>query len=196
MEPQAIGTAIKKHALQNAILYKGKADPNAVVSKLIGEHPELKQQARELSGLAESIIADVNAMTLDEQGQLLQQIAPEEQHKAVKAQHKKAYLPELPHHERVVMRFAPNPNGPATLGSARGIVVNSEYAKRYEGSFILRFDDTDPQTKRPMLEAYDWYLEDCKWLEATPDVVVKASDRMETYYHYAEKLIEQGAAYV
>jgi glutamyl-tRNA synthetase len=196
VEPQAIGTAIKKHALQNAILYKGKADPNAVVSKLIGEHPELKQQARELSGLAESIIADVNAMTLDEQGQLLQQIAPEEQHKAVKAQHKKAYLPELPHHERVVMRFAPNPNGPATLGSARGIVVNSEYAKRYEGSFILRFDDTDPQTKRPMLEAYDWYLEDCKWLEATPDVVVKASDRMETYYHYAEKLIAQGAAYV
>jgi glutamyl-tRNA synthetase len=74
--------------------------------------------------------------------------------------------------------------------------VNSEYAKRYGGSFILRFDDTDPQTKRPMLEAYDWYLEDCKWLGTTPDVVVNASDRMEIYYHYAEELIAQGAAYV
>jgi len=44
VEPQVLGTAIKKHALQNAILHKGKADPNAVVSKLIGEHPELVKQ--------------------------------------------------------------------------------------------------------------------------------------------------------
>ena len=196
MEPQVLGTAIKKRALHNAIAHKGKADPNAVVSKLIGEHPELKQQAREMSNLAESIVADVNAMTLDEQRQLLQQIAPDLQRKAAKAQHKKMYLPELPHHEHVAMRFAPNPNGPATLGSARGIVVNSEYAKKYGGSFILRFDDTDPQTKPPMLEAYDWYLEDCNWLQAAPDVIVKASDRMEIYYHYAEKLIALGAAYV
>ena len=46
------------------------------------------------------------------------------------------------------MRFAPNPNGPPTLGSARGIVINSEYVQKYNGTFILRFDDTDPQTKR------------------------------------------------
>ena len=157
MEPQVLSTAIKKQALHNAILHKGKAAPNAVVSKLIGEHPELKLEARQISGLAAGIIADVNAMTLGEQRQLLQQMAPDLQRKPVKAQHKKMYLPELPHHERVAVRFAPNPNGPATLGSARGIVVNSEYAKRYGGSFILRFDDTDPQTKRPMLEAYDWY---------------------------------------
>ena len=196
MEAQVLSTAIKKQALHNAILHKSKAEPSVVVSKLIGAHPELKRQAREISGLAESIVADVNAMTLDEQKQLLQQIAPDLQRKAAKAPHKKMYLPELPHHERVAMRFAPNPNGPATLGSARGIVVNSEYAKMYRGCFILRFDDTDPQTKPPMLEAYDWYLEDCKWLEATPDVVVNASDRMETYYHYAEKLIAHGAAYV
>jgi glutamyl-tRNA synthetase len=196
VEPHVLSTAIKKHALHNAILHKGKADVGAVVSKLIGEHRELKRQAREMSGLAESIIADVNAMTLDEQMQLLEQIAPDLQRKAVKVEHKEVYLPVLPHHERVAMRFAPNPNGPATLGSARGIVVNSEYATRYGGSFILRFDDTDPQTKRPMLEAYDWYLEDCEWLGATPNTVVNASDRMETYYHYAEKLIAKGAAYV
>nr|MCR5852168.1 glutamate--tRNA ligase family protein [Methanophagales archaeon] len=62
------------------------------------------------------------------------------------------------------MRFAPNPNGAATLGSARGIVTNAEYARIYEGKFILRFDDTDPALKRPLPEAYDWYLEDCEWL--------------------------------
>ena len=94
------------------------------------------------------------------------------------------------------MRFAPNPNGAATLGSARGIVINSEYAKMYKGKFILRFDDTDPLLKRPMLEAYEWYIEDCEWLDATPDEVIVASERMDLYYRYGKELIERGLAYV
>ena len=196
MDPQVLSTEIKKRALQNAIRHGGKAERRAVISKLIGDYRELKKQASEISGSTENIVAEVNALTLDEQRELLEEIAPELQHPEPKQQGKKTYLPELPHHDRVIMRFAPNPNGPATLGSARGIVVNSEYSKRYGGSFILRFDDTDPQTKRPMLEAYAWYLEDCEWLGATPNIVVNASDRMEVYYQYAEKLIAQGAAYV
>ena len=196
MDPQVLSTEIKKRALQNAIRHGGKAERRAVISKLIGDYRELREQASEISGSMENIVAEVNALTLDKQRELLEEIAPELQHPEAKQQGKKTYLPELPHHERVIMRFAPNPNGPATLGSARGIVVNSEYSRRYGGSFILRFDDTDPQTKRPMLEAYAWYLEDCEWLGATPNVVVNASDRMEVYYQYAEKLIAQGAAYV
>ena len=97
---------------------------------------------------------------------------------------------------KVVMRFAPNPNGPATLGSARGMVVNSEYVKMYKGKFILRFDDTDPDIKRPMLEAYEWYLDDFRWLGVVPDQVIYASDHFPLYYDYARKLIEMGKAYV
>jgi glutamyl-tRNA synthetase len=196
VDPQVLSTEIKKRALQNAIRHGGKAERRAVISKLLGDYRELREQASEISDSTENIVAEVNALTLDKQRELLEEIAPELQHPETKQQEKKTYLPELPHHERVVMRFAPNPNGPATLGSARGIVVNSEYSRRYGGSFILRFDDTDPQTKRPMLEAYAWYLEDCEWLGATPNIVVNASDRMEVYYRYAEKLIAQGAAYV
>lgn len=98
--------------------------------------------------------------------------------------------------ENVVMRFAPNPNGPPTIGSARGIVINSELAGKYNGKFILRFDDTDPKTKKPMLEAYDWYIEDCEWLGAKPDEVYIASERISNYYPYAEELIKSGKAYV
>ena len=94
------------------------------------------------------------------------------------------------------MRFAPNPNGPATLGSARGIIINSELAKRYDGKFILRFDDTDPKTKRPLMEAYRWYIDDCKWLNAYPDEIYYASDRISIYYEYAEKLIKNCNAYI
>jgi glutamyl-tRNA synthetase len=96
----------------------------------------------------------------------------------------------------VVMRFAPNPNGPPTLGSARGIIVNSEYVKKYGGKFIIRFDDTDPVKKRPMPEAYGWYLEDCEWLGAHPDQVIVASERVSHYYPIAEELIRRGGAYV
>jgi glutamyl-tRNA synthetase len=47
-----------------------------------------------------------------------------------------------------------------------------------------------------MLEAYDWYVDDCKWLGADPDEIVIASDRIPVYYDHARKLIEMGHAYV
>ena len=133
MDPEALSTAIKKRALQNAIRHGGKAERGTVVSKLIGDHPELREQAAEISGSTEKIIAEINALTLDEQRGIFEDIAPELQQSKVKLHGEKIYLPELAHHERVIMRFAPNPNWPATLGSARGIVVNSEYAKIYSG---------------------------------------------------------------
>jgi glutamyl-tRNA synthetase len=77
MNPDALSTAIKKQALQNAIRHGGKAERGAVVSKLIGDHPELRQQAAEASGSTEKIIAEINAPTLDEQGGIFEDIASE-----------------------------------------------------------------------------------------------------------------------
>jgi len=141
-------------------------------------------------------------LSKEERVEKLNKIAPElVTELTVKAKEKgkrELGLPELPlaEGEKVVMRFAPNPNGAATLGSTRGIIVNSEYVKMHDGKFILRFDDTDPVLKRPLLEAYDWYLEDCAWLDAEPDEVVVASERMDLYYKYAEELLKKGVAYV
>jgi glutamyl-tRNA synthetase len=106
MGPEALNTAIKKRALQNAIRHGGKAERGAVVSKLIGDHPELRQQAAEVSGSAEKIIAEINALTLDEQRGIFEDIAPELQQSTLKQHGEKIYLPELPHHERVIMRFS------------------------------------------------------------------------------------------
>jgi glutamyl-tRNA synthetase len=103
-------------------------------------------------------------------------------------------LPDRP--GNVVMRFAPNPNGPLTIGHARGVVVNNHLARKYDGRFILRYDDTDPKTKKPLLEAYDWILEDCAWLNARPDEVVVASENIDEYYRHGVELIKAGGAYV
>jgi len=187
---------IEKYALQNAVKYNAAPQVGAVMGKVMGEHPDLRPRAKEVAPVVASVLKEVAKMSREEWQSRLEEIAP---HLLAELSEKKEPVRGLPPLKGadggVVMRFAPNPNGPPTLGSARGIIINSEYVKRYGGKFILRFDDTDPVNKRPMLEAYDWYLEDCKWLDAVPDEVVVASDRLPKYYEIAEDLIRKGAAY-
>ncbi|MDI6888259.1 MAG: glutamate--tRNA ligase [Methanocellales archaeon] len=191
-----IKRVIRKYALQNAIKYDSAPRKDAVMSKLMGLHPELRSKIEEITLLVEEVLADVAAMSPEQRKAELQRTAPELIEELYEKREKERRLPELDVTDGVVMRIAPNPNGPPTLGTARGIIINHEYAKTYNGKFILRFDDTDPKIKRPMLEAYMWYEEDCEWLGAKPDEIVIASDRIDRYYEYAEKLIKMGKAYV
>jgi glutamyl-tRNA synthetase len=108
-------------------------------------------------------------------------------------------LPPLPNVEKyaqVVTRFSPNPDCVLHLGSARAIVLCYEYARMYKGRFLLRFEDTDPKLKRPVLELYDSVREDLAWLGCKPDEEFIQSDRISIYYDYAEKLLTNGNAYV
>jgi glutamyl-tRNA synthetase len=182
---------IMKHVAINAAKF-GKPDEKAVIGKVLAENPELKLRIREIIPLIRECIREFEALGEEERKQLVSRFSVEK-----KVEEKERSLPPLPKAEvgKVVMRFAPNPNGPPTLGSARGIIINGEYCKIYRGKYILRFDDTDPKTKRPMLEAYDWYLEDFEWLGYRPDEVIYASKRISLYYDYARKLIELGGAY-
>ncbi|MEM1578178.1 MAG: glutamate--tRNA ligase [Archaeoglobaceae archaeon] len=182
---------VMKHIAINAAKY-GKPDEKAVIGKVIAEKPELKHQIGELVQLVRECIKEFESLSEDEKNELISQFSFER--REVEKEHT---LPPLPKAKRgeVIMRFAPNPNGPPTLGSARGIVINGEYCKIYNGKYIIRFDDTDPKTKRPMIEAYEWYLEDIEWLGYKPDEVIYASKRIPIYYDYAKKLIELGKAY-
>jgi glutamyl-tRNA synthetase len=189
---------IEKYALQNAVKYGQAPQVGAVMGRVMGECPHLRSKARDITPIIQDILTEVSRGTPEQWQAHLQSLAPEliEELSVKKEPDKGLKALDVEEGQPVVMRFAPNPNGPPTLGSTRGIVVNSEYVKKYGGKFIIRFDDTDPQTKRPMLEAYDWYVDDCKWLGADPDEVVIASDRIPVYYDHARKLIEMGHAYV
>ncbi|MCD4808142.1 MAG: glutamate--tRNA ligase [Methanococcoides sp.] len=189
---------IEKFALQNAVKYGKAPQLGAVMGKVMGSCPHLRPLSKEVGPVIQHVLDEVMKEGPEEWQARLEVIAPEliEELNTKKEPDKGLKPLDVKEGESVVMRFAPNPNGPPTLGSTRGIVVNSEYVKRYGGKFIIRFDDTDPQTKRPMLEAYDWYLEDCEWLDAKPDEVVIASDNMEVYYEYARQLLGMGHAYV
>ena len=194
---EEIRELIEKYALQNAVKYNAAPKAGAVMGKLMGEHPALRSRAKEVSPLVAEVLAVVEKTGPEEWQKRLEAIAPELLAELSEKKEPDKGLPALEGAEGgVVMRFAPNPNGPPTLGSARGIIVNSEYVKKYGGKFIIRFDDTDPVKKRPMPEAYGWYLEDCAWLGARPDLVITASERVEQYYPIAEELIRRGGAYV
>jgi glutamyl-tRNA synthetase len=66
----------------------------------------------------------------------------------------------------------------------------------YKGKFILRFEDTDPKVKRPVLEFYDRIRDDLAWLGCKADEEYIQSDRLPIYYKYAEQLLRDGNAYV
>ena len=195
METEEIRLLIKKYALQNAVKYNKLPQAGAVMGKVMAT-AELRPQAKEITPLVEETLSEINKMPPDAWEIELEKLAPELIAELKEKKEPDKGLPPLDINGALVMRFAPNPNGPPTIGSARGIVVNSEYTKKYRGRLIIRFDDTDPATKRPMLEAYDWYLDDCEWLGAKPDEVVIASDRIPKYYEVAEELIKKGGAYV
>ncbi len=180
----------RKYALRNAVDYGGECDPGAVIGKVMSE--DIDADPSEVQEVAAEVAAEVNELTGGEQRQALEHYEFEEEDE------ERDPIPGLPGAEDgdVVVRFAPNPNGPPTLGSSRGMVINGEFRDRYEGTLVLRFDDTDPRTKRPLEDAYQWYQEDFEWLGYEPDRIVYSSRQFQKYYRHARELIEQGNAYV
>jgi glutamyl-tRNA synthetase len=188
---------IRKIALLNAVKHSGKAQTGPVVGKILGEKPEYRDKAKELSTLTNTIIREVNRLSLDKQKNIITEEWPESLAKE-KTQEER-HLPPLPNvdkYEKIVTRFSPNPDCVLHLGSARAIVLCHDYAKMYKGKFILRFEDTDPKTKRPVLAFYDQIREDLTWLGCKPDESYIQSDRIPIYYEHAERLIKDGNAYV
>lgn len=96
---------------------------------------------------------------------------------------------------RVHTRFPPEPNGYLHIGHAKAICLNYGLAKKYNGKFNLRFDDTNPSKEEQ--EYVDSIIEDVKWLGADfEDRIFFASDYFEQMYQWAVELIKKGKAYV
>ncbi|KAL4993934.1 hypothetical protein BDV10DRAFT_177781 [Aspergillus recurvatus] len=111
---------------------------------------------------------------------------------------KKSKLPSMP----ARTRFAPSPTGYLHLGSLRTALYNYLLAKRTNGKFILRIEDTDQ--KRTIPDAEQRLYDDLQWagLQWDEGPIVggdygpyRQSERTEIHQKYAEKLIQRGHAY-
>ena len=98
-------------------------------------------------------------------------------------------------YDTVCTRFPPEPNGYLHIGHAKSIILNHGLAKKYNGTFHMRFDDTNPTKEKE--EFVDSIKADIEWLGADwDDCVYFASDYFEKMYEAAVKLIRDGKAYV
>jgi glutamyl-tRNA synthetase len=186
-------------ALYNALKHDSDAQVGAIMGPMMGDNPEFREFGDEIPGLIAPVVEEINGMDQDERRARLAELAPDRiDELEAEAEADEWTLPDLPaadDYEAVRMRVAPNPNGPWHIGHARMAAVVGTYADRYDGSFLCRFDDTDPETKRPDLDAYDEIIDAIEYLGFEPDEVIRASDRLETYYDYARDLIDKGGAY-
>lgn len=104
--------------------------------------------------------------------------------------------------KEVRVRFAPSPTGGLHLGGVRTALFNYLFAKKHNGTFILRIEDTD-QTR--FVAGAEEYIVDClNWCGITPDESpqqpgafgpYRQSERKPSYKQYAEQLIASGYAY-
>ena len=102
----------------------------------------------------------------------------------------------------VRVRFAPSPTGPLHIGGVRTALYNYLFARKHNGTFIIRIEDTDQS--RFVSGAEEYINETFKWLGIVPDESVekggphapyRQSERKELYLNYVRRLVDEGKAY-
>ncbi|MFA6036114.1 MAG: glutamate--tRNA ligase, partial [Candidatus Micrarchaeia archaeon] len=95
---------------------------------------------------------------------------------------------------KVVTRFPPEPSGYPHIGHAKAALLDYEAARVYDGKFLLRFDDTNPEKESQAFA--DAIKEGLAWLGVKWDAETYVSDSIPKLYAYAEKMLEAGDLYV
>ena len=95
---------------------------------------------------------------------------------------------------KIVTRFAPSPTGYLHIGGVRTALFNYIFAKKNNGTFLVRIEDTDKERSKD--EYIDAIMDGLDWIKLNPDKKpIKQSDRFEVYQQEADRLIEEGKAY-
>ncbi|MHA1624377.1 MAG: glutamate--tRNA ligase [Promethearchaeota archaeon] len=207
MEEDKLKQLIWKLTLNNAVKFGGTPNKKAIMGKIMRDRKDLRSQASTIAPLLEEVMEALKQLNIDEQREKLLELDPNALKKKESNKEKKI-LPELPKvdsYEKIVMRLAPYPSGALHIGNARMVILNDEYVRRYQGELILFFDDTigssksqrsSPRAKYVLPESYGLIEEGLKWLGVNYSKIYYKSDRLEIFYEYCKKLIEDGIAYV
>jgi glutamyl-tRNA synthetase len=103
---------------------------------------------------------------------------------------------------KVRVRFAPAPTGLLHIGNARTALFNFLFAKRHQGIFVLRIEDTD--VERSTDASMDRIMEDLRWLGISweegpdrggPSGPYRQTQRLSTYREFADRLLQEGKSY-
>ncbi len=191
--PEQARASVEKNALINAIRHSGKAEAGAVISRVIGEFPELKMSARLVAAAASKAVNKVNSMSLQEQEALLSERYPGSLVEQKSSE--REGLPTLPNAEKgaVVLRLPPEPSGYMHIGHAMAGMINYIYRETYSGKLWLRFEDTNPKKVQNVF--YESFRRGYRWLGIDWDEEKSVSSDIEIIYGHGRRLLEMGEAY-
>ncbi|MFT4310237.1 MAG: glutamate--tRNA ligase [Candidatus Woesearchaeota archaeon] len=178
--------------LENAVKFNGTPNQKAVLGKLLGIDPSLKQDVPALQATIAKLTEQIQTWSVEQQQQHLATLGAH--YTEQKKEKREGLVPLQGDTSKVIMRFAPSPSGPMHIGHALTGGLTALYCKQYKGTFILRIEDTNSDNID--VQAYDMLPQEAQWLFGKVDEVWIQSDRLSIYYKYLEQLIEQGDAYV
>ncbi|WP_090399327.1 glutamate--tRNA ligase [Natribacillus halophilus] len=104
--------------------------------------------------------------------------------------------------QNIRVRFAPSPTGHLHIGGARQALFNYLFARRHNGAFIVRIEDTDQA--RNVEDATDKLMQSLKWLgldwdesieNGGPHAPYQSSERLDIYQTYIDRLLKEKKAY-
>ena len=180
---------IRKHALKNAFDY-GKANPGAVVGKVIAEFPDATADMKATMKKINDVISEISHLSKSDIEKQLSNFEFAEKPK----EEKKGFDVPNAVQGHVVTRFPPEPSGYPHIGHAKAACIDYEIAKQYGGRMILRFDDTNPEKESQ--EYVEALKEGLKWLGIEWAQESYTSDNLPKIYEAAEKLIQMEKAYI
>ncbi len=186
--------AIRMHALKNAVDYKGKANPKAIMGKILVEFPEWKSKVQELVKKIEPIVEEVNKLDTENQRVQLESGAPAMLEKKEKKERNIFEFLGIKEGQKIVTAFPPGPEKYPHIGHAKAALLNYLFAQKYDGDFLLRFEDTNPHLVKSIF--YEIIPEDLAWLGIKWKELIYASDHMHRFYELCEKAIRDMNAYV
>ncbi|MFX0115167.1 MAG: glutamate--tRNA ligase [Candidatus Hodarchaeota archaeon] len=196
LEASELSQLCEQFTLANRVEF-GKADLASTMKRILGERPALRSQGKKIAKIVAAAVERVNAFPEEEFEIYVQSNYPNllEVKKEPKKK-KEPGLPPLPDITKgeIITRLPPEPSGYPHIGHAYAFFINHYYARKYNGRVILRFEDTNPA--KVDLEYYDAFREALKFLEISWDEEIIVSNHLDTYYKYADQLVNQGHAYV
>ncbi|MDR3571332.1 MAG: glutamate--tRNA ligase family protein, partial [Candidatus Pacebacteria bacterium] len=95
---------------------------------------------------------------------------------------------------KIVTRIAPSPTGYLHFGLARTALFSYLYARKHNGEFVLRVEDTDAARNKPEYEAD--ILEQLQWLDLDYDRSYRQSEHVERHRELLHELVEKDLAYI
>ncbi len=97
--------------------------------------------------------------------------------------------------KKIIVRFPPSPTGSLHIGNVRTAIFNYFFARKHEGLFVVRVEDTDKARSKKEYEL--GMLDSLKWLGFERDGELwHQSERTEIYKNYLDKLIAENKAYI